>query len=59
VRREISETPHPEVYGARATVGDYCLGGGGGVDGEQYARSVLAMDVLGVVGDGCDHCGRD
>ena len=51
-----SEAPHPEVYGARAAVGDYRLGGRGGVDGGQYAGSVLAMDVLRAVGDGHHHC---
>ncbi len=58
-KRRKSEGPHTEVHGTRPAVGDYRLGGVGGVDGDQYARSVLAMVVLGVVGDGCDHCDRD
>lgn len=58
-KRRKSETPDPEVYGARLAVGNYRLGGGGGVDGSQYAGPVLAMDVSRVVGDRCDHCGRD
>jgi hypothetical protein len=58
-REAESEALHPEVYGARAAVGDYRLGWGGGFDGDQYAGSVLAMDVFGIVGDGCDHCGCD
>jgi hypothetical protein len=40
-------------------VGDYRLGGRGGVDGGQYAGSVLAMDVLRAVGDGRGHCDCD
>ena len=56
IRRE-REAPDPEVHGTRPAVGDYCLGGGGSIDGDQYTGSVLAMVVLGVVGDGCGHCG--
>ena len=58
-RKQKSETSHPEVYGARSAVGDSRLGGGGGVDGDQYAGSVLAMDVFGIVGDGGCYCGGD
>jgi hypothetical protein len=58
IRKE-RETPYPEIYGARAAVGDYRLGGRGGVDGGQYAGSVLAMDVLRAVGDGRGHCDCD
>lgn len=57
-KRRKSEAPYPEVYGARAAVGDYRLGRGGGVDGDQYAGSVLAVVVLGFVGDGGYHCDR-
>ena len=58
-KRRKSETPHPEVYGTWSAVGDSRLGGGGGVDGDQYAGSILAVDVSRVVGDGRDHCDRD
>jgi hypothetical protein len=54
-KRRKSETPHPKVHGARAAVGDYRLGRGGGVDGGQYTGPVLAVDVSRAVGDGRDY----